>query len=271
MTRYPAVFLVVILGLTLFVLATACTPRLDDRQVRARLVEQMHLENDQLHIVAITRERTPVASVDYAGTRADIRFRRQDGVWVIDAVGQGGRWEPADQAVPNLARELSARARAKWVQSEMARYARTFRLLVGWTELLSNSCPELPASQRALVDLHAARHRALFRNRGGEFHSFDLFVRDAWWKPMRLSLTSQRVDVQSSGADGRMDTPDDVHLTYEAKAVRPDVTYCVPHYSMPELVADSLGNPDSPKEWNCSEIVKSLKTAEMLELVSDRR
>lgn len=270
MTRYPAVLLVVILGLSLFVLVTACTPRLEEHQVRARLVEQLRVENNQLRIVAITRERTPVASIDYAGARADFRFRRQDGVWVIDAVGQGGRWEPAESAVPNVARELSEKARAKWVRSEMARYARTLRLLVGWTELLSTNCATLPTSQKALVDLHAAWHRALFRNRGGEFHSFDLFVRDAWWKPMRLSLKSERADVQSSGADGRMDTPDDVRLVFEPRA-RANVTYCVPRYSMPELVADSLGDPSAPKEWNCAEIVKSLRTGEMLDVVADKK
>ncbi len=248
----------------------ACTPRLDEQQVRARLVEQLQLQADQLRVVTISSEELPIATIDYGGARAGIRFRRQDGVWVIDAVAQEGRWESADRALPVLASQLTARARAKRIESVMPRYARTLKLLVGWTELLSTDCGNLPTSQNALINLHAAWHRTLFPNRGGEFHNFDLFIRDAWWKPFRLTMTSTRVQVESGGADARLGTADDVQLVFTRKPVG-SVEYCAPRYTMPASVADALGSPDAPKEWNCSDLLTSLKTAEMLELVAERR
>jgi hypothetical protein len=121
------------------------------------------------------------------------------------------------------------------------------------------------------VNLHATWHRTLFPNRGGEFHNFDLFIRDAWWKPFRLGLTADRIEVQSGGADGRLGTADDLQLVVSRKSARGSVEYCVPHYTIPAFVADTLGNADAPKEWNCSQLLASLKTADMLELVADRK
>jgi hypothetical protein len=79
------------------------------------------------------------------------------------------------------------------------------------------------------------------------------------------------VAVQSGGADARMDTADDLQLVFALKPARADVIYCVPRYTMPVIVADTLGNPGAPSEWNCAEIVKSLRTGEMLDLVADRK
>lgn len=260
---------IVLLGFIAVAFQSACAPRLDEQQIRARLVEQLQLQNDQLRVLAIGREEWPVVAIDYAGARAAIRFRRQDSVWVIEAVGQDGRWESADRAVPVLARQLTAKARAKWIESAMPRYARTLKLLIGWTDLLSTDCSALPTSQKALVTLHAVWHRALFPNRGGEFHNFDLFIRDAWWKPFRLTLTADRVAVESGGADNRLDTPDDVDLVFTRKPIRADA--CGPRYTLPAFVAGTLSRADAPNEWNCAELLSTLKKAEMLELVADRK
>jgi hypothetical protein len=255
----------------LALLQPACAPRLEEPQVRARLVEQLQLQSDQLRVVSITKEQMPVATVEYAGARADIRFRRQDDVWVIDAVGQDGRWESADRAVPALARQLTARARAKWMETAMPRYARTLKLLVGWVELLSTDCGTLPLSQNALLTMHSAWHRMLFPNRGGEFHNFDLFIRDAWWKPFRLTLTADLVEVVSGGADGRVATSDDVALAFARKRLAANITTCGPRYTIPQFVADALGSTDAPTAWNCAELISSLRRAEMLDLVADRK
>ncbi len=271
MNRVSAVLLVIVVVLITAIFQPACAPRLEEPQVRARLVGQLQLQSDQLRVVSITNERMPVATVQYAGARAEIRFRRQDGVWVIDAVAQDGRWESADRAVPRLAQQLTARARTKYDEAVMPRYARTLKLMVGWVELLGMDCSALPTSQNALVNLHAAWHRTLFPNRGGEFHNFDLFIRDAWWKPFRLTLTSDRTEVQSGGADGRLGTRDDVLLVVARKPAGGSADYCLPHYTIPAIVADALGNVDAPEEWNCSRLLASLKTADMLELVADRK
>jgi hypothetical protein len=252
--------------------AWACAPRLDEQQVRARLVEQLQLQNDQLRIVSITSDTLPVATVEYGGVGARVRFRHQNRVWVIDAVGQDGGWQPADRALPVFARQLTEKAHAKWIGDVMPRYARTLKLLVGWTELLSSNCwLGLPTSQTSLLNLHANWHRTLFPNRGGEFHNADLFLRDAWWKPFRLTLTVARVEVQSSGADGRMDTPDDVRLVYTRAHVRRDVEVCLPHYTMPTFVVDALGRADAPAQWNCADLLSALKKGELLDLVQAQR
>jgi hypothetical protein len=212
MIRRVAVRLIPVIAIIVGAAQLACAPRLEEAQVRARLVDQLRLSKDELRVVSIDSAAQPVATIEYAGIRAGVRFRRQDGVWVIDAVEQEGRFEPADRAVPVLARRLSEKAHARWIESVMPRYARTLKLLIGWTDLLATDCSSgLPTSQTALVNLHAVWHRVLFPNRGGEFHNMDLFLRDAWWKPFRVTLTARRVEVQSSGADGQMDTPDDAH------------------------------------------------------------
>lgn len=268
MVRRIAGPLVLALG---FILA-ACAPSLDEPQVRARLVEQLQIQPDQLRIVSITSDAQPVATVEYGGIRSGIRFRRQEGVWVIDAVEQDGRWEPAERAVPVLTRRLNEQARARWIEDVVPRYARTLKLLIGWTQLLSEGCSAgLPTSQTALLNLHASWHRALFPGRGGEFHNADLFIRDAWWKPFRLALTVTRVEVQSGGADSRMDTPDDVRLVYAQTPVRPGVNACLPHYAVPAPVAEALGRADAPAQWNCADLLSSLKKAEMIDLVQASR
>ena len=260
------------LVLALAFILTACAPSLDERQVRARLVDQLQLQPNQLRIVSIVGDAQPVATVEYGGVRSGIRFRRQDGVWVIDAVEQDGRWEPAERAVPVLTRRLNEQARARWIEDVMPRYARTLKLLVGWTQMLSEGCSDgLPTSQNALLTLHATWHRALFPGRGGEFHNADLFVRDAWWKPLRLTLTAPRVEVQSGGADNRMDTPDDLRLVYLRTPVRPGVTACLPHYTVPASVAEALSRADAPARWNCADLLSSMKKAEMIDLVQANR
>ncbi len=249
----------------------ACAPRLDEPQVRTRLVEQLQLRNDQLRIRSITRDARPVASVDYGGALANLRFRYQDGVWVIDAVERRGRWDSADQA-PVLARELTEKARALQIAEVMPRYARTLKLLTGWSTLLTADCGSgLPLSQAALLNLHATWHRALFVNRSGEFHNADLFLRDAWWKMLRLSFSATRADVQSSGYDARMDTADDLRLTYTRAHLRPGVDVCMPHYTLPAFAADALGRQDAPSGWNCVDLIEALKRSGQLELITERQ
>jgi hypothetical protein len=272
MEKRVAVRFILAIGLILFVsVHWGCAPRLDEQQVRTRLVEQLQLRNDQLRIRSITRDARPVASVDYGGAVANLRFRYQDGVWVIDAVERQGRWESPDQGLRGLARELTAKARALQVAEVMPRYARTLKLLTGWATLLTADCGAgLPLSQAALLNLHGTWHRTLFANRGGEFHNADLFLRDAWWKMLHVTFSVTRVDVQSSGYDARMDTPDDLRLTYTRSHLRPGVDVCMPHYTLPEFVAEALGRNDAPAAWNCEDLIAALKRSGQLELVADR-
>jgi hypothetical protein len=268
----------VILAFGVIILAAAewaCAPRLDEQQVRTRLVDQLQLKDAQLGVRSISRDALPVASIDYGGAAANIRFRYQDGVWVIEAVERDGRWEPADRAVPVLARELTAKAHARQIAEVMPRYARTLKLLVGWSTLLTADCGSgLPTSRAALLTLHATWHRTLFVSRGGEFtgefHDADLFLRDAWWKPLRVTFSAARVDVQSSGADGRMDTPDDVRLAYTRLHIRAGINACTAHYTMPATAAEALGRSDAPPAWNCADLLVALKRSEQLDLVENR-
>jgi hypothetical protein len=272
MIRRVAVRLIPVIAIIVGAAQLACAPRLEEAQVRARLVDQLRLSKDELRVVSIDSAAQPVATIEYAGIRAGVRFRRQDGVWVIDAVEQEGRFEPADRAVPVLARRLSEKAHARWIESVMPRYARTLKLLIGWTDLLATDCSSgLPTSQTALVNLHAVWHRVLFPNRGGEFHNMDLFLRDAWWKPFRVTLTARRVEVQSSGADGQMDTPDDLRMTYARTPIRSGVTACLPHYTLPAAVVEALSRPDAPTAWNCAELLSSLRRNEMLDVAQAGR
>jgi hypothetical protein len=276
MARPVAVRIIFALGIIFLTAADwACAPRLDEQQARTRLVDQLQLQDDQLRIRSITRDALPVASIDYGGAVANLRFRRQEGVWVIEAVERDGRWEPADRAVQVLRQELTAKAHARQMAEVMPRYARTLKLLVGWSTLLTADCGSgLPTSQAALLNLHAIWHRTLFVSRGGElsgeFHNGDLFLRDAWRKLLHVTFSAARVDVQSSGADGRMDTPDDVRLAYTQTPIRPSVTACTAHYAMPATVADALGRSDAPPAWNCADLLTALKRSELLELVADR-
>ncbi len=273
MAEKAAVRLILALALIpCFAAHWACAPRLDEQQVRTRLVDQLRLQNDRLSVKSITDGALPVAGIDYGGAVANIRFRRQDGVWVIDAVGRDGGWEPADRAVPNLARQLTEKAEALRVAEMMPRYARTLRLLTGWSTLLSADCESgLPGSQQALLYLHGAWHRTLFVNRGTEYHSADLFQRDAWLKPLRVTYSATRIDVRSSGEDRKLDTPDDMSLAYTRSPVRPGVSLCLPQYTIPASTAEALGRPDAPAAWNCSDLMEALKRSGRLELVADRR
>ena len=272
MAKHVAVRSILALGIIFAAIHWACAPRLDEQQVRTRLVEQIQLRSDQLRIRSITRDAQPVASVDYGGAVAKLRFRYQNGVWVIDAVEREGRWESADSALGAFARELMEKARALQVAEAMPRYARTLKLLTGWATLLTADCVSgLPASQSALLNLHAAGHRTLFENRGGEYHNADLFLRDAWWKMLHVSYSPTRVDVQSSGADGRMDTPDDLKMTYTVSHVRAGIELCMPHYTMPASAAEALGRKDAPAAWNCADLMFALKRSEQLELIADQR
>ncbi len=265
MTRPRVVRLIPVLAI---IFSFACSPRLDEQQVRARLVDQLHLQGDQLRVVSITADAQPVVAIDYGGVAARIRFHRQDGVWVIDAVEQNASWQPADRAVPVLAKQLSERAHAHWLEEAMPRYARTLKLLIGWTDLISTgqSGFGFPTSQASLATLHAAYHRALFPNRGAEFHNLDLFIRDAWWRPFRTKLSVKLVEVVSSGADLRMDTADDMRLVISYEQRGP-VAYIMPHYTLPDLVAEALGRADAPPSWNCSDLLSALKKGEQLDLV----
>ena len=260
------------LVLAILVVLTACAPSLDAPQVRARLVEQLQLQPERLHIVSISNDTQPVAVVEYGGVRSGIKFRRQEGVWVIDAVEQDGRWESAERAVPVLTRRLNEQARVRWMEDVMPRYARTLKLLVGWTQMLSEGCAAgLPTSQTALLTLHATWHRTLFPGRGGEFHNADLFIRDGWWKPFRLVFTPARLEVQSGGADGHLDTTDDVRLVFTRTPLRPGITSCLPHYTAPAPVAEALGRADAPAQWNCADLLSSLKKGELIDLVQVSR
>ncbi len=260
------------LGLVILVLAAlhaACSPRLDEQQVRLRLVTDLQLSDAQLRIRSITPGKMPVAAIDYGGAVARIQFRRQDDVWVIEAVERDGRWEPADRALPKLARELAAGARAAHMADVMPRYARTLKLLVGWSTLLGADCTTgLPTSQKALLGLHAMWHRTLFVSRpgefAGEFHNPDLFLRDAWWRPFALSFSASQVNVRSSGQDGRMDTADDVQLTYTRRSLGQGMNVCRPAYLMPADVVEVLGRTDAPPAWNCADLIGAFKQGGLL-------
>lgn len=265
MARHARRFLVLCSACVLVLLA--CSPRLDEGQVRTRLVEQMQLRGDDLRVRTIGRESLPVATIDYGGIEAQVRFRRQDGVWVIDAVGGSGRWEPADRNLSVLGQRLTEQAKVHWAQDVMPRYAKTMRLFVGWTELLGRVCDTgLPVGENVLMDLHAVWHRTLFPGRGTEFHNSDLFQRDGWRRPLRESFSASRVDVQSGGADGRMDTADDLRVSYERIERRPGIVACSPHYTVPAYVEAALGNADAPTEWNCSDMLAAFKKAQMLDV-----
>lgn len=271
MKRVGVRFIVALCLAPLLAVHLACAPRLEEQQVRTRLVKQVQLQNDLLKVGSITRDTLPVASIDYGGARANVRFRYQDSVWVIDAVERKGTWVPADRAVPGLAAELTAEARVRQTAEMMPRYARTLKLLVGWSALLSADCSEgLPLSQTALLNLHATWHRALFENKGTEFHSADLFLRDAWWKPLRLKFSATRTDVQSSGWDRVMDSPDDVRLVYTRSPVRAGINVCMPYFTMPAFAAEAIGRPDAPAASNSSDLMLALKRSGRLELVADR-
>ncbi len=263
-----------ILAFGLLVLVfSGCARRLDEQQVRARLTGQVKLQNDRLRVVSLSAAPLPVARLEYGGVPFEVRFRRQEGVWVIEAVRQDDRWEAAEHAVPVLAHQLEEKSQARWVADAMPRYARTLKLLTGWADLLSNACGSagLPTSRKALLDLHGQWHRVLFPNRGTEFHNADLFVRDAWLRPLRTSLATLRADVQSSGADARMDTADDVRMVFEQRPIRAGINACMPHYTLPAFVADALGRPDAPQQWNCSDLVSALKRGQALDVVEASR
>ncbi len=269
---HPSVARYLMLALApVFVLVLACAPRLGDQQVRARLVEQLNLRADLLTIRSIAEGDLPVAAIDYGGVAAEVRFRRQDGVWVIDAVGQGGRWEPADRAVQVLGQRLAEQARARWLNDAMPRYARTLRLFVGWSELLDRACGSgLPVSETALYDLHATWHRILFPNRGTEFHNTDLFERDAWRRPVRTSLSRTRTEVTSAGVDGKMDTPDDLRIVYSQASRGGGVTACGARYAIPDFVVEAVGRADAPADWNCADMLRAFRQGQMLDVVPAR-
>jgi hypothetical protein len=246
---------------------SACAPRLDEQQVRVRLLDQLHIRSDLLTIRSISAGDLPVAAIDYGGVEAQVRFRRQDGVWVVDAVGEGGRWDPADRAARAFGERLTEQARVRWLHEVMPRYARTLRLFVGWSELLDRACgPGLPASQGALLDLHAAWHRTLFPHRGTEFHNTDLFERDGWRRSLRASLSSTQVEVVSAGPDGKMDTSDDVRMTY-ARTPRGATVVCGARYAIPDFAADALGRADAPTAWNCADMLEAFRQGEMLDVM----
>jgi hypothetical protein len=250
--------------------ATACASRLSEQDVTARLSTGLNLPAADIHVRSISEDTMPVARIDYRGAVADVRFRRQDRTWVVDAVASGSGWQPAEKALPVLARDLVQTARARWTGEVMPRYAATVKLLVGWSELLTESCGRgFPASEAALLDLHAEWHRTLFPNRGVAFHNSDLFHRDAWQRLMRTEFAPSRVVVVSAGADGKFDTADDVRLSYARTTRAGGATDCEPHYTIPGFVADALGRPDAPSQWNCSDMLAAFKQARMLDIVGE--
>lgn len=262
----------VVVVLVLAALAAACAPRLDEQQVRARLVADLHLSTDRLRVRSITTDTLPVAVIEYGGVPATLQFRRQDDVWVVEAVERDGRWESADRALAVLGRELTAKARAVETADVMGRYARTLRLFVAWSTLLAADCETgLPASERALLNLHATWHRTLFAANAGQFsgelHNPDLFLRDAWWKPLEVAFSAARVDVQSSGPDGRMNTGDDVRLTYSRALKAGGTTVCRPAYTMPADAVEALGRRDAPPGWNCADLIAAFKEGRLLTVV----
>ncbi len=249
----------------------ACSSRLDEQKIRARLVEQLRLPNDQLRVISISPDAQPIAALQYDGVAFAVRFRRQDRVWVIDAVRQDDRWEPAGSALPHLARDLSEKARARWLADVMPRYARTLRLLTGWATILANVCTAMPPSQKEFLDLHEAWHRKLFRNRGTEYHDADLFVRHRWLVPLRSSFAADRVEARSSGEDRRMDTPDDVRLVFDRTLIRGQYDLCLPHYTVPSFVVEAGDRPDAPAQWNISDLLPALRKGHVLEVVEAKR
>src|SRR5512136_2094429 len=68
----------------------ACAPKLNEQDVTTRLSSQLNLPASAISVRSISRDSRPVATVDYGGAVADVRFRRQDGTWVIDAVARSG-------------------------------------------------------------------------------------------------------------------------------------------------------------------------------------
>ncbi len=268
MRRPLAGLLMVVPVLVLLLAEAACTSRLDEQQVRARLLEQSNLRGDLLTIRSISSADLPVAVIDYGGVETQVRFRRQDGVWVIDAVGEAGRMEPADRAARALGERLAEKAHARWLADVMPRYARTLKLLVGWSDLLAQACGTgLPVSNLALFDLHATWHRTLFPNRGTEFHITDLFERDAWRRSLRTSMSFSRIEVVSAGPDATLGTPDDMRMVYERTVRGGGMTVCGAHYVLPEFVVDALGRADAPPDWNCSDMLQAFKQARILDVV----
>ncbi len=271
MSKRLAVPVISVLGMIIAALSLpGCARHLEERQVRARLVDQLHLQNDQLRIRAVSGGDPAVAALEYGGVVASVRFRYRDGVWVIEAVNLDGRWEPGDREIARFAQDLGARARARETADVMPRYARTLKLLVAWSTLLSTDCGSLPASRTALLNLHAMWHRTLFVTKGGEFagelHNGDLFFRDAWLRPMRVTYSYARLEVQSGGADGRFDTSDDVQMVYSRVPVKPGIELCGAHYTLPSGPAAAMTRPDAPATWNCASLIDGLKKANQLEL-----
>ncbi|MGE5361516.1 MAG: hypothetical protein ACM3NQ_21070 [Bacteroidales bacterium] len=248
----------------------ACTTRLSEQEVISRLSAQLNLPAPDIRVRTISKDALPIARIDYGGAEADVRFRRQAGTWVIDAVARGDGWEPAATALPSLAHRLVEQARARWTSDVMPRYAGTVKLLVGWSELLGASCGEgLPMTEQALLALHGEWHRTLFPNRGVAFHHSGLFLRDGWNRAMRIQFSATRVLVTSAGADGKFDTVDDVRLLYARTSVRVGVNDCQAHYTIPGFVDAALGRPDAPSQWNCSDMLAAFKQARMLDIVQE--
>ena len=263
MARSPTVR--VLLVLAVLASLSACGPRLTVEEARAVLAAQLGLDADRLRVGSVSDEALPVASIDYAGVAAAVRFRHEKGAWAVDALRDGTRWTPAAGGVAALAAQLKAQVQAKWTDQAMPRYAGTLKLLVGWTSLLMQQCDDgFPTSPASLLTLHAMWRRALFANRGGEFHNPDLFQRDGWWKLFRVTLTADRVEVQSSGADGRMDTDDDMGAVYVRKRLAGKAAACWARYRMPAFAIDALGRADAPAAWNCATLVATLMQAEKL-------
>ncbi len=270
MRRLVAVRLGLALGIILTVLA-GCASRLDERQVRTRLADELRLPADRVRVISISADAQPIAALEYDGVPFAVRFRRQGRAWVMDAVRQGDRWEPADGARAHLGRDLAEQAHARWLAGVMPRYARTLRLMTGWATILANVCAALPASQNEFLDLQEAWHRKLFRSRGTEFHDRDLFTRDAWLVPLRSSFAAARVEARSSGEDRRMDTPDDVRLVFDRTRIRGQYDLCLPHYTVPSFVVEAGERPDAPAQWNIADLLPALRKGHVLEVVEAKR
>ena len=250
---------------------SACAPRLTADEAQADLALQLQLDGSRLTVRSVGDGPQPVVTIAYKDVPAAIRFHRESGLWAVDAFQEGTQWVPVRGRVAEFKRQLEARAQAKWTEQVMPRYAATLHLLVGWTQLLVQQCGEgYPASPRELLAVHSAWHRALFANRGGEFHNPDLFQRDAWWKMFRVSLKRDRVTVQSGGADGRLDTADDMELVAERGRLAGTASACWTHYRLPAFVIEALSTADAPAAWNQSKLIASLKAGEQLGVWGER-
>jgi hypothetical protein len=202
---------------------------------------------DALRVLSVQDGDRPIARVQFGPVAAEIRFRRDGGRLVVDAVRpEGGEWQGRVAAFEALRSRATGIARRQWLAREADAYARTFELLEGWTEVLRyTNLARVPQTLREFLGYHEVLHRSLFGGRGIGFHNTDLFSRDAWRRPIDATPLGNRFLARSRGADGALRTDDDILLEWTRTPVPHGVTFSA-CYTMPGVVVEELGRPDAP-------------------------